>query len=123
MVLHAPFATIDNCPPLLGICGAGIVELLFVLIRQDIIDHRGHLQAGYPGVRPGRYGLEYVVACASQNGNGEDICITQKDITEIQLAKAAIHARHPNTAGNKDTRPQMKFKRWYLPGHSAATLT
>jgi uncharacterized 2Fe-2S/4Fe-4S cluster protein (DUF4445 family) len=83
--------TIEETKPL-GICGAGLIELLHTLNEHGIINRRGHLQTDAPGVRIGDSGYEYVIVGAAESGNGEDIVVTQKDISEVQLAKAAIYA-------------------------------
>jgi len=81
--------TIGAAPPI-GLCGSGIVDAAAVLWRARLFNHRGHLQRGAPGVRRGRDGLEYVLVPARRTGHGRAIVLTQADIGEIQLAKAAI---------------------------------
>ena len=44
-------------------------------------------------IRKGKAGVtEYVVARKHETSTGEDIVFTQKDVRQVQLAKAAIHA-------------------------------
>ncbi|HET6845367.1 MAG TPA: ASKHA domain-containing protein, partial [Anaerolineales bacterium] len=43
-----------------------------------------------PRIRRGPTGLEYVIATASVTGTHADICLTQKDIRQVQLAKGAL---------------------------------
>lgn len=62
-----------------GICGTGIIEILYCLLEAEIMDETGRLEApwdseGFP---------------VDEKGN---IRIYQKDIREIQLAKAAVRA-------------------------------
>lgn len=71
--------TIQGQPPV-GICGTGVVELTAELMRNEEMDETGRLEdpwfeAGFP---------------IAKNPHGEQICLTQKDIREIQLAKAAV---------------------------------
>jgi uncharacterized 2Fe-2S/4Fe-4S cluster protein (DUF4445 family) len=75
----------------IGICGSGIVDLLGVLRRRQIIGPRGELLA-HPLVRVGPRGREFVLASAEAGGTEKDLVVTQRDIGEIQLAKAAIRA-------------------------------
>ncbi|MDP3046035.1 MAG: ASKHA domain-containing protein [Chloroflexota bacterium] len=75
--------------PAIGICGSGIVAAISELRRVGLLDKRGHLQPG-PGVRSTGGQREFVLVAAANTGADEDICITQRDIAEIQLAKAAI---------------------------------
>ncbi len=66
--------TISNAPPA-GICGSGLLDLVAVLLETGAIDAYGRLTAGQPFCLP-----------------GTGISLTQRDIREVQLAKAAIRA-------------------------------
>lgn len=66
------YHTIGDIPPK-GLCGSGLLDLVAVLLDLGIIDESGRL-AGK------RYEL-----C-------ENVTLTQKDVREVQLAKAAIRA-------------------------------
>ena len=79
---------IGNVSPV-GICGSGILDAVYQLRKQCIIDQRGRLQ-DHPLVRQGSGGHEFVLASGNTTGTGQDIVITQRDIGAIQLAKAAI---------------------------------
>ena len=82
------FQTIDNLPPL-GLCGSGILDAVAGLCRTGIINRQGKLASG-PGVRQTGTKREFVLIPAEKTGTGKDITLTQKDIHEVQLAKAAI---------------------------------
>lgn len=71
--------TIQDKPPV-GICGTGVVEMVAELVKNDEIDETGCLQDPW-------FAQGYPIA---YNHQGEQICLTQKDIREIQLAKAAV---------------------------------
>lgn len=73
--LDGGMVTIGNEKPK-GICGTGIVELLYELIRMGYMDNTGLLSEQY---RDG-----YPIT--------DDIIITQKDIRAVQTAKSAIRA-------------------------------
>jgi uncharacterized 2Fe-2S/4Fe-4S cluster protein (DUF4445 family) len=79
---------IDDKRPI-GICGSGILDTLSELRRWHIIDSRGVL-VKHPRVRQVTHGQEFVLARGDITGTGQDIVVTQRDIGEIQLAKAAI---------------------------------
>lgn len=83
--------TIGDQPPV-GICGSGIMDAVSELLRTGVINRKGVMTEGAPGV--GREGdlLHYVLAASSVTGHGRPIVVTRKDINEIQLAKAAIRA-------------------------------
>ena len=94
--------TIGNAKPT-GICGSGLIDAVAEMIDNNIIDKSGRMIspnnppphvpdnllkkiteiAGKPA---------FVLVPADQSDTGADIVITQKDIREVQLAKAAIHA-------------------------------
>jgi len=78
----------------LGICGSGLVSLVSELIRVDAIRSAGGFDNDCPGsrVRTGSDGLEYLLAVAESTGTGRDLVLTHRDLAELQLAKAAIHA-------------------------------
>ena len=64
--------SIGDCPPV-GICGSGLLDLVAVLLEQGYINKRGRLPEPF---------------CLP----GTEIVLTQKDVREVQLAKAAIRA-------------------------------
>lgn len=70
----------DKAP--VGICGTGVVEAIAELLREEVIDEMGLLDEDY---------FEDGFPLADTE-NGEKIVLTQKDIRELQLAKAAIRA-------------------------------
>jgi len=83
--------TIGNELPV-GLCGSGVIDAVALLWHMGAIDYRGHLQPDQAGVRQGDTGREYLLVEAKNTGHGKDIVITQQDISEVQLAKAAVAA-------------------------------
>lgn len=87
---------IDEKPPV-GICGSGVVSGVDALLRAEVIDSRGIFKD--PGSLPPRLreriiqteecGKAFVIAYTPEK---KPIYISQKDIRELQLAKAAIYA-------------------------------
>ncbi len=80
-----------------GICGSAIIDAVAELFRTGIIDSRGRFQRRggvtpplRDRVREGESGWEYVVAWAEETSIGRDIPMTQQDVRQIQLAKAAL---------------------------------
>ncbi|HWR05407.1 ASKHA domain-containing protein [Sporomusa sp.] len=82
--------TIGNQKPI-GLCGSGIIDLIAELNKAGVIAENGRLNTAHPRVRtePGKV-PEFLVVPCEESGCDCDIVITQKDIGEIQLAKAAI---------------------------------
>ena len=82
------FQTIGGVPPL-GLCGSGILDAVAELFRCGIITQQGKIAAG-PHVRSPGNATELVLVPQNKSGTGKDIILTQQDIIEVQLAKAAI---------------------------------
>jgi uncharacterized 2Fe-2S/4Fe-4S cluster protein (DUF4445 family) len=88
--------TIDAAPAR-GVCGTGLIDAVTVLASLGVIDETGRLlppdelPAGLAGevrdrVREGDDGTEVLL------GEAGDVPLTQRDVRELQLAKAAIRA-------------------------------
>ena len=77
---HVECKTIGNLPPR-GLCGSGILDTVAELCRAGMISKQGKL-TGTEGT--------FVLIPGERTGTGTDITVTQKDIHEVQLAKAAI---------------------------------
>src|SRR5512141_2358858 len=76
-----------------GICGSAIIDGVAELFRVGSIDSRGKFKKGLESkrVREGENGWEYVIAWAEETSIGRDIPMTQQDVRQIQLAKAALY--------------------------------
>ena len=66
------YHVIGDVPPE-GLCGSGLLDLVAVLLELEIIDESGYLE-----------NKEYRLC--------DNVVLTQKDVREVQLAKAAIRA-------------------------------
>lgn len=88
------FQTVDNSRPV-GLCGSALVDALAELLKAGLIDPGGRFvtESTSSGERlRKRSGCwEYVIAWKNETGIDDDIVLTQKDIRELQKAKAAIH--------------------------------
>ncbi|MCB2192381.1 MAG: DUF4445 domain-containing protein [Deltaproteobacteria bacterium] len=80
--------------PAVGLCGSGLVSLISCLLEAGILLPTGGFgqQGGKGLVRSGEHGLEFVAALAKHTGHGRDLVLTSRDVSEVQLAKAAIRA-------------------------------
>jgi uncharacterized 2Fe-2S/4Fe-4S cluster protein (DUF4445 family) len=84
------YQTIDEVPPA-GICGSGVLDAIAQMYLAGIIDRSGKMIDHHPRLRNVEGDLEFIIA----NEEGKEdvfVGITQKDIRQIQLAKAAIRA-------------------------------
>ena len=87
------FKTIGNLPPV-GICGSGLIELAALLSSEDVIEEGGRLaNNGALGERviPDESGRPAFLV-AERGADGTPILLTQKDVRELQLGKAAMRA-------------------------------
>lgn len=86
------YQTIDHEPPV-GICGSGILDIVAELRRNDILMENGAMRRdGHSRVREAGDRPEFVLVEAGERGALNDVVITRKDVSEIQLAKGAIFA-------------------------------
>ena len=78
------FRTVSD-QPAAGICGSGLTDLIAVLLRRGVIDETGALDEECGGELEARIdGQRFYLL--------EDLWLSQKDIRQFQLAKAAINA-------------------------------
>lgn len=77
-----------------GICGSGIIDVVAELLRHGIIGARGRFDPAYSSsrLRWGDQGHEFLLVPAEESLRGADIVVTEKDVGEIQLAKAAVYS-------------------------------
>ena len=83
-----------------GICGSGLVELVAVLMNTGVISPTGLIQRSRrktarelnPRVTRWRGVKRFLIASAEESEDGKPIYLTQRDVREVQLAKAAIAA-------------------------------
>jgi uncharacterized 2Fe-2S/4Fe-4S cluster protein (DUF4445 family) len=100
-----------------GICGSAMIDLLAELFRHRLVDNTGRLNgdASTERMRKGTASLEFVVAWQEETDKAEDIVITQGDIRELQLAKAAIYTGCAILMQHRGVSPEA-IERVYLAG-------
>lgn len=91
--------------PVRGICGSGVLEALAELFRAGIVDEAGRLESPF---------FEEGFVLAKTEGK-EPVVLTQRDIREIQLAKAAIRAGIETLLKRSGTDP-FEVKKVFLAG-------
>ena len=79
--------TIGNKEPM-GICGSGLLDLVASMLELGILDESGYLED-----------KQYTIP-------GTNVTLTQKDIREVQLAKAAIRAGIELMCRHLDVKPE-----------------
>ncbi len=83
------YQTIDQAPPV-GICGSGILDALAQLYLAKVIDEGGRITDKRPRVRTYKGQREFVLVSREERDGKPAITVTQHDVRELQLAKAAI---------------------------------
>jgi uncharacterized 2Fe-2S/4Fe-4S cluster protein (DUF4445 family) len=86
------YKTIDDEEPI-GICGSGILDAVSQLYLAGVLDRGGRMQKGSHSrvvEKDGR--LEFILVPKKEGRRRQEISVTQKDVREIQLGKAAIQA-------------------------------
>lgn len=92
--LPLKLSVIDGLPPV-GFCGSGLVSMLACLLEAGALTASGRFDQKRAGayLRDGENGLEYLAAEKGRNGrHGVELVLTSADVSELQLAKAAIRA-------------------------------
>jgi len=77
--------TIENKPPV-GICGSGLLDIIAQLLANQIIEKSGRFNH-HPLIQKNDGKAEFTLV---QRLDGDNITLSQKDVRELQLAKAAI---------------------------------
>jgi len=83
------YQTVDGASPV-GICGSGIIDILSQLYINGVLDETGKMNDDYPQVRNSDGQREFVIVAEEERDGSAAITITQQDIRELQMAKAAI---------------------------------
>ena len=81
--------TIDDAPPA-GICGSGVLDAMAQLHAAGVVDGSGRMLDSHPRVRTDQGYREFVLVQEGESGAPMTVVLTQRDIRELQLAKAAI---------------------------------
>jgi len=86
------YETIGDKEPV-GICGSAMVDIVAEMFKSGLIDRKGKFNINKDTKRfqkmNGKY--SFIIAKPNETKSGTSIVVTQSDIREIQLAKAAIY--------------------------------
>jgi uncharacterized 2Fe-2S/4Fe-4S cluster protein (DUF4445 family) len=81
--------TIADAPPA-GICGSGVLDAMAQLYLAGVVDGSGRMLDNHPRVRSGQEHKEFMLVREGESGAPMTVVLTQHDVRELQLAKAAI---------------------------------
>lgn len=92
--LDVSFSTIQNKKPL-GICGSGLVDAVAEMLKSQVITRSGNFNKEYLDheriVKTDKK-IEFILARKDESSIGKNISLTQGDIRQIQMAKAAFYS-------------------------------
>ena len=76
-----------------GLCGSAIIDVIAELLKQGLIDRFGKFSSKVETPRPRKINgvKKFVIVDAEESGTSRDITVSERDINEVMLAKAAIY--------------------------------
>jgi uncharacterized 2Fe-2S/4Fe-4S cluster protein (DUF4445 family) len=83
------YQTIEGAPPV-GLCGSGILDAIAQLYLAGVIEESGRMTDNHPRLRHRQKQVEFVLVSEEEREGKPAIVITQQDVRQLQLAKAAI---------------------------------
>jgi uncharacterized 2Fe-2S/4Fe-4S cluster protein (DUF4445 family) len=87
------YRTIQRAKPR-GMCGSGLIDCIYELVKNGIIDQQGHFNASTKNdriiVKDGE--PQFIVAFGEETESGEDITFKESDISNLIRSKGAVFA-------------------------------
>lgn len=86
--------------PAIGICGSGLIDAVAQMLAAGVLEGSGRLRKNGLDQLPEKIrhrfiangdGRAFSLVAAAESGKNEDIVLTQNDVRQLQLAKAAIY--------------------------------
>ncbi len=75
-----------------GLCGSAIIDVVAEMLRSGVIDGVGRFTgAGEDRLRPIGGARKYVLVESAESGTGKEVTVSERDVNEVLLAKAAIY--------------------------------
>jgi len=110
------YTTIKNKKPL-GICGSGLVDVIAEMLKSKIITRSGNFNREITDqerfIKKDK-NIEFIVAKNEETSLDKDITISQNDVRQIQMAKAAFYAGSKIILNN--LKSNLKIKQVFLAG-------
>jgi len=109
------YQTIGSAKPF-GLCGSAVIDAVASLLKCQLIDTAGKFTESIQSPRFAKMnGQKAFILVSKTEGAARDVAITQKDIREIQLAKAAIYAGCSILMKKRCIKPR-NIKKLYIAG-------
>lgn len=118
--LTVEYTTINNKKPI-GICGSGIIDAVAEMLKAKIITRGGGFNKQFidhERIVKNHKIFEFIIVKKDETANKRDIIISQKDVRELQMAKAAFFSgaqlilNHINRTRNT----KLEIKQIFLAG-------
>ncbi|MFX1321986.1 MAG: ASKHA domain-containing protein [Promethearchaeota archaeon] len=110
------YSTIKNRKPI-GICGSGLVDAVAEMLKSKILTRSGNFNKEFidrKRILKRNNNFEFIIARSEETSIGKEIKISQNDIRQVQMAKAAFYSgtrlilKHLNT--------NLEIKQVFLAG-------
>lgn len=111
--MEVRYKTIGDVSPI-GLCGSAVVDAVAEMLKNGVINPHGRIRVKNSRVKRGPP-AEFIIAWREETATGKEITITERDINEIQLAKAAIYTASKILMGRRGVKPQ-DIERLYIAG-------
>ena len=109
------YESIGGAKPI-GLCGSAIIDVTANLLKRRLIDRNGTFTSSFLTSRLKTVnGEKSFILVFNEEGARRDIVITQKDVREIQLAKAAIYTGCYTLMRKKGVNPK-DIKKLFVAG-------
>ncbi|MFX1385871.1 MAG: ASKHA domain-containing protein [Promethearchaeota archaeon] len=110
------YTTIKNKKPV-GICGSGLVDVIAEMLKSKIITRSGNFNQEITNnerfIKKDK-NIEFIIAKSKETSLDKDITISQNDIRQIQMAKAAFYAGSQIILNN--LKSNLKIEQVFLAG-------
>ncbi|MHA1460529.1 MAG: ASKHA domain-containing protein, partial [Promethearchaeota archaeon] len=118
--LSVSYTTINDKKPI-GICGSGIIDAIAEMLKSKIITRSGNFNKeiiDHERIIKNDKNFEYILVEKDQTPIKRNITISQNDIRELQMAKAAFYsgARIILNYINQTVKDNLKIKQIFLAG-------
>ena len=118
--LEVSYSTIKNKKPI-GICGSGLIDATAEMLKAKILTRSGNFNKdllNHERIIKKDKGIEFIIVAKEETNLDKDIKISQNDIREIQMAKAAFFSgsRIILKYLNKELNEDLEIKQVYLAG-------
>ncbi|MFX1477889.1 MAG: ASKHA domain-containing protein [Promethearchaeota archaeon] len=92
--IDVSFSTIKNKKPI-GICGSGLVDAIAEMLKSKILTRSGNFNKEFINnerIIKKEKNIEFIVAKKDETSIKKDITISQHDVRQLQMAKAAFYS-------------------------------